>query len=108
MKEIIERITHAAVLTAEHGWPIMGKCHADCFTKGAASGFEMSPRALEQGFITSKGRFVTRADGYHVAFEAGQIDKKNGNTQMILVSELLWRKKDGGRFKYDHVKGFYE
>ncbi len=98
-----ERITHAAVLTEDRGWPILGKSHAECFIKGENSGFAMSSRALDQGFITSRGRFVTRADAYFVALEARQITRKPGG---ILISEMLWADNDA-LFDYDHVKGYY-
>lgn len=99
----VERITHAAVLTESKGWPIMGKSHAECFNKGKHSGFEMSGRALDHGFITSLGRYVTRSDAYFVALAAGQITRKTGE---ILVSEMLWSDEDA-LFDYDPIKGYY-
>lgn len=97
-----ERITHAAVLTEDRRWPIMAKSHAECFVKGKNSGFDMSVKALDQGFITSKGRFVTRSDAYFVALEAGQISAQSGE---VLISEMLWA-DDGALFEYDYIKGY--
>lgn len=98
-----ERITHAVVLTAERGWPVLGKSHADCFMKGDATGLRMSSRAMDQGFMTSKGKFATRSDAYFLAFWAGQIDEDPGG---ILFSEMLWSPKSGGRQSYSEVFGY--
>jgi hypothetical protein len=43
----------------------------------------------KQGFITSTGRFVDRAEGYVLARLAGQIVKKHGAAN-VLYSEDMW------------------
>lgn len=45
--------------------------------------------AAEQGFLTTKGRFVDREEGLRIATAAGQIDEKHGNASQ-LFSEDLW------------------
>jgi len=42
-----------------------------------------------QGFITSKDRYVDRAEGLKIAIAANQIIKKHGNPDM-LFSEDMW------------------
>lgn len=97
-----ERITHAAV-KAENGMILLGKSHADCFHQAKNTGIEMSQKALDQGFMTSKGRYVTRRDAAFVAIEAGQV--RHGIE--ILFSEDLWSPQADGQFEYDYIKGYY-
>lgn len=99
-----ETITHAAVKTI-FGWPILGKCHADCFHKGDFTGIEMSGRFLDQGFITNLGRYVGREEAFNIAFDAGQIDSEEGG---VLCSEDLWSERHGGKYQYDYVKGYHK
>ena len=98
-----EIITHAAVLTI-HGYPLLGKCHADCFHQGANTGIEMSGKAEDQGFMTSHGRYVNRQNAFEIAASAGQIKDVKGG---YLISEDLWSPRSGGQFAYDSVKGYF-
>lgn len=97
-----ERILHAAV-KSENGMVILGKSHAECFQIGANVGLVMSKKALDQGFFTNKGRYVTRSDAAFVAVEAGQV---RAGVE-ILFSEDLWGSMADGQFQYDHVKGYF-
>lgn len=45
--------------------------------------------SCEQGFLTTKGRFVDRVEGLRIAKEADQIETKHGNPDM-LFSEDMW------------------
>ena len=49
-------------------------------------GKEVSRNPNDQGFYTSKGRFVTREEGLEIARAAGQVDKIIGG---VLTSEDL-------------------
>ncbi len=98
----MEVIKHAA-FKAENGMIIIGKSHAECFLIAKNIGLEMSKNPLDQGFFTSKGRYVTRSDAAFVAIEAGQV--RSGIE--ILFSEDLWSPQYEGQFKYDYVKGYF-
>lgn len=50
-------------------------------------GKEVSRNPNDQGFYTSKGRFVTRKEGLEIARAAGQVDKIIGG---VLTSEDLY------------------
>jgi len=99
-----ERILHAAVKSE----PLLGrriffgKCHADCFFKGHNMGVKMSGKADDQGFLTNKGRYVTRSEAAKIAFEQGQILRPTG----YLISEDLWHRHDNGRYDHDEIKGY--
>lgn len=97
-----EEIRHAAV-KSKCGMILMGKSHSCCFRQGARIGLEMSSRADDQGFITSKGRFVERPEAAQIAVASGQIP----GTPSILFSEDFWSDHYGGRFKYDQINGYY-
>lgn len=46
---------------------------------------------VNQGFLTSKGRFVNRTEAFYIADRMGQIIKKTGNQgEPTLFSEDLW------------------
>lgn len=46
---------------------------------------------VNQGFLTSKGRFVNRTEGFYIADRMGQIVEKTGNKgEPTLYSEDLW------------------
>jgi len=44
----------------------------------------------EQGFVTSTGRYVDRAEGWNIAEKAGQILKRDYQKEGELYSEDLW------------------
>ena len=50
-------------------------------------GKEVSRKPNDQGFYTSKGRFVTREEGLKIATEAGQVKEIIGG---VLTSEDLY------------------
>ena len=69
----------------------IGYRHHDIF---ARFGKDVSSSPKDQGFYTSKGRFVGREEGMKIAYEAGQVNyhqafKKNGKFN-ILYSEDLY------------------
>lgn len=103
MRKAKERITHAAVLTKK-GWPILGRSHAECFRLANHTGIKMSQSALDQGFMTSNGRYVDRGEAYRLALKENQINRAPGG---VLFSEMLWSRSDGGQFNYDSIKGYY-
>ena len=96
-----ELILHAAVLT-EDGYPIMGKHHADCFHKGFAIGKAMAKGGDSQGFITNKGKYVTRSEAAKIAIASGQIDQ---DTE-LLFSENMWSDMYKAKNNYDNIKGY--
>lgn len=49
---------------------------------------ELSPEPKDQGFFTSKGRYVNRKEAYAIALLAGQISREDG--EPILISEDLY------------------
>lgn len=67
------------IYNIEIGWR-----HADIFHRFEG---EVSKSPYDQGFYTSKGRFVTRDEGLIIAREAGQVDTIIGG---LLTSEDLY------------------
>ena len=61
----------------------LGYRHADIFHR---FGKDISRDPYDQGFYTSKGRFVNREEAAKIAFEAGQIDEQ----KKTLFSEDLY------------------
>lgn len=96
-----EVIRHAAV-KSKCGNIFIGKCHADCFGKGFESGFKMSSKACDQGFITSHGRYVERPEAARIAFSSDQIEK----CTPALFSEDLWSNEENGKYDHDEIKGY--
>lgn len=122
----METIKHAAVRNksetrSQMDFVMIGKCHPDCIQKGAEVGIKMSSLDEDQGFITSKGRFVRRGEAFQIALAAGQIDPpKNVEIDPLLFdvgtitpkahrlfSEDLWSPEHGGKYSYDEIKGYF-
>lgn len=89
----LEKIAAAAVF---HGCtfslPPPARHHTILGFMAAVLGIDcMSIDPVNQGFITSKGRFVNRTEGYYLAHRAGQIIHKSGNQmEPTLFSEDMW------------------
>lgn len=98
-----EKILHAAVKSKD-GWVFIGKCHADCFHKMRNINIEASPKAIDQGFVTSEGRFVDRKEGAFLARCCGQVNERVN----ILFSEDMWHPKHNGIHTYCEIKGYQE
>ena len=101
----LERITHAAVLTNK-GYAVLGKCHADCFYSGKNTGLKMSNKSDDQGFFTSRGRYVNRILAARIAKKAGQLDPSSNRKVYALLSEDIWHQR--ARFEYSQVRGYFE
>ncbi len=69
----------------EAGIVVCGRRHHNCYTILAKLGIEYKG-ICEQGFITSKDRFVNRYKGSRIAFKAGQISEISDS----LISEELY------------------
>jgi hypothetical protein len=95
-----ESIKHAAVKDVK-GIIVIAKSHGDCFIKGRCIGLNMSPKAKDQGFFTSKGRFVSREVAAKIAKKAKQIDARRKCP--ILISEDIWYRDE---FVYCPVRGY--
>jgi lactam utilization protein B len=95
------KITHAAVKT-ECGLIMLGKCHADCFHKAHHTGLKASKKALDQGFMTNKGKYVDRMKAAKIAKAQKQILSRT----TVLCSEDLWSPRDNGLYNYDYVLGY--
>jgi hypothetical protein len=81
----------SAVIDSE-GTIWKGHRHADCISAAAAAGKKL-PFTGErnwQGFITSKGRFVNRYEGYKLQIEAGVSSASGGYRGERLYSEDLY------------------
>ena len=93
----MERIIFAAILRLDN-CIVFGRDHAECIQKSPPG----TCITINQGFLTSKYRFVKRKEAAKIAFDAGQIDKwKDGD---IILSEQLW--SDGGKYEYDSKVGY--
>ncbi|MFA5428918.1 MAG: hypothetical protein WC279_12010 [Sulfurimonas sp.] len=76
-----ERITRAAVRLND--LIFTGVDHGDCYNQVEYEG--LMGHKFKEGFMTSKGRFVDRAEAATVAYESGQLDNDPG----VLSSGLL-------------------
>lgn len=95
----MERIIFAAILRKDN-CIVFGRDHAECIQKSSKGTCE----TFNQGFLTSKYRFVKRKEAAWLAFQAKQIDKwKDGQ---ILLSEELWSETSNGKFDYDEKVGY--
>lgn len=77
-------------VNVDHGIVACGLRHANCYAVLIA----MFPdrrymSRCKQGFLTSKGRFVTRAEAWDVALAAGQVEPEDMEGSQ-LFSENLW------------------
>jgi len=97
----MERIIYAAIKRSDR-CIIFGKHHSECIQK-SPKGTCLSGSV--QGFITNLWRFVDREDAFRIAFNAGQIAEKPVDGSG-LISEMLWSKRDGGKFNYNHHYGY--
>lgn len=116
----LERILCAAIYVNDgkeysrtsHNYPTTGLLfcglrHSDCFTSLHAWADRLTDRekqtihdiqkhqlrGINQGFLTSSGRYVNREEGYQLAVEAGQIPAKTlwaDGSSPILFSEDLY------------------
>lgn len=53
-----------------HGLVVCGRRHHNCFATVATFDFKL--KEIEQGFLTSKDRFVNREEAGEIAFKCGQ------------------------------------
>lgn len=67
-----------------HGLVVCGRRHHNCFATVAT--FEVKLKEIEQGFLTSKDRFVDRKEAAEIALSAGQITEP----RPILFSEDIY------------------
>jgi len=88
-----EEIKHAAVKMIG-GFICVGKCHADCFFQGRNMGMKIQKGAKAQGFMTNKGRYVTRAEAAKIAKRAKQLAPSDKRKVTHLLSEDIWYRKD--------------
>lgn len=108
MAKNVEMISHAAVLGyLKFGRNVvpqvfLGKQHADCFHQAANIKARTSSKAADQGFLTSKGKYVDREQAAKIAVKAGQVAQGT----KVLCSEDLWSERHGGKFNYDFVRGY--
>jgi hypothetical protein len=74
----------------------VGRRHCDCFAKMVRCGVEDVNIGSDQGFITDKGKFVSREEGYRIAKSCGQYKREQlcstglPSTLKILFSEDLY------------------
>lgn len=70
------------------GLVICGRRHADCIhTYWKFTGLSTDSSA-EQGFMTSRDRFVNRKEGYEIAESAGQIMDGRGDGRTLFSEDL--------------------
>lgn len=101
-----ERIVHAAVKTVT-GYVVIGKCHGDCFYSAKGMGLEMSSKSDDQGFVTSKGRYVNRKKAAQIAKRAKQLDPNETRRKVShLLSEDIWCQRP--RYEYSQTRGYFE
>jgi hypothetical protein len=81
-----EKIILAAINLNDNNCVVTCKRHADALVYLAKNGI-LGVNNLTQGFITSQGRFVDRAEAKKIAIKAGQIAESEFPQ---LYSEDLW------------------
>lgn len=64
--------------------------HFDQFTRDLLIAINIRPTHNEQGFLTSKYRFVDREEGLTLARAAGQVVREVGGSHRELFSECMW------------------
>lgn len=72
----------------DKGYVICGWRHSCCGNSYIAASNEKRWDDCEQGFLTNKNRFLTRAEAYELVIENGQL--KNKLIGGVLTSEDLW------------------
>lgn len=82
-----ERIVAAAI---RHYGVVLTGPHHHQIMRYARHLPDVIPGVPEQGFVTDRNRFVTRAEAARIAFEVGQISGR----QSVLFSEQLWQVPD--------------
>lgn len=97
-------IAHAAIKRLD-GVTAIGRSHAEI--RSASPEGSCKVHYENEGFMTSKGRFLNRPSALWVAYEAGQLSMEfiEEAPTAYLLSDYLW--KDNG-FLYDEEKGYYK
>ena len=92
-KEMIWSVTppgrHCDLMSAA----AMRRANADHARAGAIDNERYAgaePEPLEQGFVTSDGRFVDREEAWRIAVDAGQVTEVAQTSRRELFSEDLW------------------
>lgn len=68
------------------GYVVCGRRHSNCIIIRAILSGQKTTQEDEQGFLTSKNRFVNRAEAADIAYKAEQIK----DTTDCLISEDVW------------------
>lgn len=87
-----KEIVICSAVKSTDGRIFMGHRHADCIKTMKDTGIEYSSKPEDQGFITSKNRFVDRKDGYWIQIKAGieSVCEQEKYWNMELHSEDLY------------------
>ncbi len=86
-----ERILCAAIRIVHNDETLIipGFRHGDCFGLLVKLGLTLYVSSEDQGFLTSKNRYVSRTEAYEIAVKAHQV-KDYGEDSIILISEDLY------------------
>jgi len=92
--KIKEYILCAAVQIKDKNIIVCGYRHENCFSilRAFDEKFNDSIKVMQytQGFLTSRGRFVSRVEASKIAFKAGQISSLRTDMEEPLFSEDLY------------------
>ena len=80
----------AAAVKYEDGTIVTDRCHTRCLRRTIAMGY--IDEEHENGFVTSEGEFVQRAEAKVIAVEAKQVVNQDKNSR--LFSEEIWGRPD--------------
>jgi hypothetical protein len=88
----MKEICICAAIKTDNGLLIRGHRHSDCFHTALRMRVDQNLAANgEQGFITSKNRFVSRRTGYNLQIKAGIASASpDGYNKGCLFSEDLY------------------
>lgn len=70
------------------GIVVCGLRHCNCINTHYALTGKASKREDKQGFLTNRGRFVDRVEGFKIALAQGQITHNEGETEILMSEDL--------------------
>lgn len=100
----VNKIKHAAIIRSDDVL-VEGKSHSDIIN---SSPMGTCKDGSIQGFIDTKGHFVSREEAYKIALEAGQLmpEKMVPKSRRWLMSEDIWSNVSNGDYDYDEKLGY--
>ena len=80
MSDLKEKIVHAGIKWNDI--VLMGCDHDTCRLNACHEGIDLRSRSVIEGFVTSEGRFLSRAEAFSIAKMSGQLVSNEGNGRL--------------------------